>query len=136
MLGAKIQLAVMAVRIRQFFNAQKSYIYKNRLKTHGINAFILDEHVSSLIPNVTGGVGLYVEEDQAEEAAKLLKEFEDEMKHNTQGDYREADMEDIMYEKSVYEKEEKLKNTKFSSAIWILFLVLVMGLAFYLNYFM
>lgn len=70
------------VEIRKYNNYIPANIAQGLLQENGINCYLQDENLSTIMPlwNIAnGGVKLYVQEDQALEAESILKKSEDEL---------------------------------------------------------
>lgn len=66
--------------VRNFNTLQEAYIAKGMLESAGINCEVSESAMSSIFPGPGGGVGLitlYVEDEKAAEADRLLAEHDD-----------------------------------------------------------
>lgn len=67
-------------QIAVFPNIEEAYIAKGMLESNGIESRVEQSGISTIFPApgaYNGGISLYVNDDMAEEAAKLLKEHGD-----------------------------------------------------------
>lgn len=70
------------IEIRQYNNYVSANIAKGLLEDNGVECYLKDENVSTIMPiwNIAiGGVKLFVSPDQAKEADLLLKKAEDQL---------------------------------------------------------
>jgi len=68
--------------IRQYNNYISANITKGLLEDNGIECYLQDEAVSTILPHLNianGGIKLFVLKDKAEQAEILLKQAEDQL---------------------------------------------------------
>ena len=125
---------VRVVILRRFVYEAQANIYAARLHEAGIDTFISNATTGSMLPFIPGGFVMHVAESDLEEARHILKELDDNLKVQSNLDYRNADLEDIEYEKSVYLHEQKMERREgkyFAILIIILAVVLSALYAFF-----
>ncbi len=69
------------IQLRAFNNHFSANITLTKLQSRGVECYLKDEHtviMDPIISNAIGGIKLVVRERDAEEAAKLLTEFDEE----------------------------------------------------------
>lgn len=97
------------VILGRYSDITKARIYHKRLEAHGMTVSFENEHMGVLFPGAEGHVILRIKVKDYAEASKLLEKFESDMLVMKQeDDYKNASMEDILYEKEVYEADQKL----------------------------
>jgi len=125
--------------IRRFYSNVEANIYYLKLENAGINCFLSQENISTILPLSDGGVFLNVANQDLQIAAELLKDIDNQKEVNKSSqDFREATKEDIYYEKKVLEYENKLNKSWLnydivSVVIFMLFFIVVIALI--INYF-
>lgn len=63
------------VTVATFFNASEAYITKGLLESEGIDAWLYDEHTSTVYtPLIVGGVRLAVRQSDLEKAREILSD--------------------------------------------------------------
>ncbi len=118
--------------VRRFYSNVEANIYYLRLTEGGINCFLSQENISTILPLSDGGVVLNVVLEQVDESLLLMKDIESDIETNkVSQDFREATKEDIYYEKEVVEYEKKLDggwidNNIVSVVIFMLFFIVVL----------
>jgi Zn finger protein HypA/HybF involved in hydrogenase expression len=73
------------VLLKSFTNYIDAHILLGRLEEESIRCWLKDENTVTINPiwaNAVGGIKLMVAKEQLERAAKLLQEFEEEIKHS------------------------------------------------------
>lgn len=120
--------------VRRFYSQVEANIYYIRLKEAGINCFLSQENISTILPLSDGGVFLHVSTDELASAYDVIQQIDKEKEeHKKDQDFRDATKEDIYYEKKVVEYEKKLEggwidNNIVSVVIFMLFFVVVIGI--------
>lgn len=113
------------VAVKFFYFESNARIYAARLKEAGINSFISNANTSTVIPFGEGGIGLHVKQDDLEEAVAIIEQLDINNESELQDvSFRDADKEDIAYEKEIRTK----KGQAYSSTFMItLFFIIVLG---------
>lgn len=125
--------------LRRFYSNVHANIYYLRLKDAGINCFMSNENISSILPLSDGGVMLHVEESQFEEALNVVHIIDEELKSaDTDVDHRDATKEDIRYEKEVNQYNQWLNSktidmTTIRAVLFVLFVITILLIV--INYF-
>ena len=111
----------------KFFNFESiAQLYVARLHEIGIKSFLSNTNASTVLPLSEGSIGLNVKDKDVVEALKLIKTLdENALKEPTDISYRDADLEEILYEKSLTEKKNFLSKPLLALAIVIIFLLLL-----------
>ena len=115
---------VKVVILRRFIYSARANIYSARLKEHGIPCFISNINTSTLIPFGEGGILLHVRENDLEAAHALLEELDKLEKTPPDIDYRDADLQDIAYEKAVFERDQRIKQAS-GNIFWIILVAVI-----------
>lgn len=104
-------------------------LLKSMLSDAGIPIEIYDEAISSVyhLPNLR--TRIMVKPNYLAEARKIVTEYEKNRQHQKLDDnYRDADLEDIAYEKSVNDYEQQLSNAGPGILIVILIIMGIVSL--------
>lgn len=111
----------------KFFNFEsKAQLYVARLNEVGIKSFLSNTNASTVLPLSEGNIGLNVKDKDVVEALKIVKTLdENARKERKDLSYRDADLEEILYEKSLSEKEHFLSKPFVALCIIIIFLLLL-----------
>jgi hypothetical protein len=112
------------ITIRKFTELQKAEFYAIALRNHGIQTVINHSLLSSLLP--LGQIELCVNDYQVNEAMEIVSALDAQEHLPLSEDFREADLEDIVYQKELNQKKRKSFNK-------IFFLVMVIILAILLT---
>lgn len=71
------------VTIAKFFKSEDAYLFRSFLEAQGIEAHVLDEHLSQWLWHYTqafGGIRVDVADEDAEQAEELFVEYNESMK--------------------------------------------------------
>lgn len=96
------------ITIRKFVSLQKAELFAAALRDRGIPAVINHSHLSSLLP--IGEISLSIPESAEEEARHILDEMELNEVQEVEEDFREADLDDIYYQKELDARSKKRIN--------------------------
>ncbi|MDX1408922.1 MAG: DUF2007 domain-containing protein, partial [Saprospiraceae bacterium] len=119
---------VRVVILRRFIHEAQANIYAARLHEAGIDTFISNANTGGMLPFIPGGFVMHVDETDLEEAQQILREMDDNLKVQSNLDYRNADLEDIEYEKAVYLSEQKMERREGKyMAFFIIVLVVILS---------
>ena len=134
--GATFSEGVKIVIAKRFYNEALAHLYKSKLKDRGIESFISNATTSTLIPFGDGGFTLHVRQSDLDQVTSIINEVDTDLRYTSDQDFRDADHEDIQYEKEVWEYENKLRRSSFSKLVFYLILLILLMLAFsYFLYF-
>jgi len=125
---------IKIVIVKRFYNETLAHLYRSKLKNHGIDSFISNATTSTLIPFGDGGFTLHIKHTDIEAAKELIRDFDKALKYTSDQDFRDADHDDILYEKEVWEYENNLRRSSFSKSIIYLVVLILMMLA--ISYFL
>ena len=102
-----------------------------RLDEAGIESEVYDDSISGLYHITSLASRIMVQKRHLARAKNIIYDIEEEMNNqNTDFDFKEADHEDIAYEKEVYQDEIRIKNAK--PKFLILILIIAFLVFFYL----
>lgn len=134
--GATFSEGVKIVIAKRFYNEALAHLYKSKLKDQGIESFISNATTSTLIPFGDGGFTLHVRQSDLEEVNSIIQEVDTDLSYTSDQDFRDADHDDIQYEKEVWEYENKLKRSSLSKSIFyiILLILFMVALSYFLYY--
>lgn len=125
--------------LKRFYSNVEANIYLLKLKEEGINCFLSDENISTILPLSDGGASLNVAEDQIPIAIGIMEKISNENKLSSDDeDFRDATMDDILYKKKINDHEEWLDsgwvNMESITAIFVvLFFIVIVFIV--INYF-
>lgn len=125
--------------IKRFYSNVEANIYYLRMQKAGIICFLSNENISTILPLSDGGVLLNVSVDQLEEANEIIELIDRENTVDVdKQDFREANKEDILYEKKISEHEKWLESgwidkKTVSTILLVLFVIIVLGIV--INFF-
>lgn len=108
--------------VKYFSNESQAYLYSARLTEAGIQNFISNTNMSTIIP-LFGGIGIHVKESDREEAWLVFDQM-DKSKALV-NDFHEADREDILYEKEISEGGKKKHYNLFFALSFLILLILI-----------
>jgi hypothetical protein len=117
------------VTVRKFSELQKAEFYALALRNCGIPAVINHSLFSSLLP--IGQIELCVNRSQIREALEVINDIELNEKTNVPEDFREADLEEIIYQK---ELNHRNRRTFFKVLIFVVVIILAVLLTQYLRW--
>ena len=116
------------VILRRFVHEGQANIYAARLHEAGIDTFISNATTGGMLPFIPGGFVMHVAETNYEDALEIIEKMDDNLKVQSNLDYRNADIEDIEYEHSVYRREQKMERREGKYiAIFIIVLALILS---------
>ncbi len=108
------------ITVKYFYFEAPARLYAARLRQQGIQSFITNVNTITAFPLGDGGIGLHIRERDYESALPLIYELDNNSKTRpTHISFHDADHEDIAFEKSLSEQENK------KDALLILFLILL-----------
>lgn len=116
------------VVIRKFVQLQQAEIYAAALRGKGIPATVEHGHLSGLIP--LGEISLCVPKSFVDEANLYVKELEENEMAEFEEDFRDADLDDILYEKRLKSKGKYLLRQW-----WVIVLIVIVIILLILNIF-
>ena len=114
--------------LRRFYNETSAKMVQSRLEESGVESFISNSITSTLLPFSEGGFILHVRNDDLLRAEAILNEWDNELQDTSRGDFKNADLEDIYYEKAVWDYDQKLTNSSERRA-WLLLLLVFLAFA-------
>ncbi len=121
------------VTIKYVSDSLKGQLMLSALADKGIQALQIHDTLSTVLPLGIGSSQIQVKPDFVEEAIRIIADVEAKFVERPEDDFREASKEDIFYEKSINDEEEKLKNANILP-MYIVFAILIVGLVVaYLN---
>ena len=111
----------------KFFNFESiAQLYVARLNEVGIKSFLSNTNASTILPLSEGSIGLSVKDKDVVEALKLIKTLDENAQNEaTDISYKDADIEDILYEKAINEKRDFLSKPLLALVIVFILLVLL-----------
>lgn len=101
---------IKLVIVRRFINEAEANIYAAYLRGEGVECFISNSTTGTLLPFVNGGFILHIAERDMEEAHDLLRKLDQNSETRVDQDYRDADLEDIAYEKAISDHDTRLEK--------------------------
>lgn len=117
---------VKVILIKRFVFGNEAYLAAASLKAEGIDCFVSNSNLGTLVPFSEGAFTLHINEDDAEHAREVLRRFENPT--SEEADFREADLEDIAYEKEVREQEAIVEEASPNIAFYIFAALIIASL--------
>lgn len=122
---------VRVVILRRFEHEAQANIYAARITEAGIHCFISNATTGGILPFIPGGFVMHVAESDLPEARAILEEMDGNLKIQSNLDYRDASLEDIEYEKTVYQNEQKIDRWE---GKYIAFAIIILAIILYVVY--
>lgn len=123
------------VFVRRLENGPLSQLILSRLRTEGVDLRVKNDNISSVYPIATLDMTLEVRQNDVERSIALLAEIEkSHIEQNTTVDFKEADLDDIEFEKNIHAREREIIESKPPILIFLLILIFI-GLSFYFTAF-
>jgi hypothetical protein len=119
--------------VKHFYSEQIASIFLMQLQAEGIDCFLSNTATSTLVPFGEGGISLHVNDNDVLRAIEIITEVEKRSLEKIDKDFKDADLDDILYEKEVNDYEENLKQSPRNYLIFLLiiiFLILILMLSF------
>lgn len=111
------------VAVRHYAFESEARLYEVRLKNAGIPCFLSNANVNTAFPLGGGDIGLHVRHRDQSRADELLRAMEAQM--NAEQDFRDADEDDIAFEKAVHESHLRQAKTFWWIVGSVVFLVVL-----------
>ncbi len=70
------------ITVRTFQNFISAHIALTKLRSEGIECYLKDENLNTLLPNVFGGIKLMVKNDDVSKVIGLLNQFDEDYRSN------------------------------------------------------
>ena len=121
---------VKVILIKRYVFSNEAYLAAASLKAAGIDCFVGNSTMGTLVTFSEGSFTLHINEKDQEAAISLLKDFENPLP--SEEDFRDASQEDIEYEKQVREQEELVEKASPKMAMKLLIALLIFTLIFFL----
>jgi hypothetical protein len=104
--------AVKTARIRTFHHSTQAYVYSAALHEANLPHFLSNEVGSSLMfpPILAQGIGLHVRVQDRQRAQTLLLQLDEREKMEIVEDFREADLAEIQYQKSLHAAQKRISE--------------------------
>lgn len=115
------------ITIRKFVSLQKAELFAAALRDRGIPAMINHTHLNSMLP--IGEISLNIPESAELEARQIIEEMEFNELHEVEEDFREADIDDIIYQKELNSRDKGRINL----AVLVV-LILIICLLLYITF--
>jgi hypothetical protein len=116
---------VKVIIAKRFLHESLAEIYKAKLAEKDIKSFISNANTSTMIPFVGGGFTLHIDEADKDDVLKIVTKLDQNFENPVEQDFRDADMEDIIYAKEVAEYEESLEKSSLGDLITYGILILI-----------
>ena len=117
---------VKVILIKRFVFSNEAYLAAASLKAEGIDCFVSNSTMGTLVPFSEGGFTLHINEEDSEHATNILRRFENPTPE--EDDFREADLAEIAYEKEVREQEEMIEKASPQFALYIFAALILVSL--------
>jgi hypothetical protein len=111
------------ITIRKFAELQRAEFYAVVLRNHGIQTVINHSLLSSLLP--LGQIELCVNRSQVAKAREIMEVLDAQERSPLSEDFREADLEEIVYQKELNQNNKKVYNKVLFLVIAIILVILL-----------
>jgi hypothetical protein len=113
------------ITVKYFYFETPARLYVARLRQQGIQSFISNANTITAFPLGDAGIGLHIRERDSERALSVIEELDENSKQRSQHfNFRDADHEDIAFEKAVYDQEHK-KDLTLILFLFLLSMILI-----------
>ncbi len=116
------------VTVKYFYFESEARLFAAGLKDAGIKCFVSNTNTITAFPLGGGGIGLHVKEEDLKLATAIVQKMEKNKNTVPDEDFRNADLEEIAYQKSLNKPPLDLSPTNFFAFIILLILIILMGL--------
>lgn len=93
------------VLLKQFYLESEASIYSARLRDAGIKAFLQNDTAYVMLPVGEKGIRLFVPVSDLDDAMAIVKEMDLNKTQPIDESFHDADLEDILYQKSLHERQ-------------------------------
>lgn len=93
------------VLLKQFYFESEASIYTARLRDAGVQAFLQNDTAYVMLPVGEKGIRLFVPESDVDDALAIIKEMDFNKSQPVEESFHDADIEDILYQKSLHERQ-------------------------------
>lgn len=116
------------VTVKFFYFESEARLFAAGLKNEGIKCFVSNTNTITAFPLGGGGIGLHVKEEDLKMATAIVQKMENNKLKTPDEDFRDADLEEINYQKSLNQPPIAFTNPKYIFFIIILIVILLMSL--------
>jgi len=116
------------IQIKTFYFSTEAGVFAARFKDEGIPCFVSHANTVSVMPMGDGGVGLHIFEDHKSRALQLIKEMEQNLQNDPDEDFREADLDDIEFERRLNENRQTVAPWTYKLAIGLVVALMILAL--------
>ena len=115
------------IAIKYFYFESKARLYAARLEEEGIPSFVSNTNSITAFPLGDAGIGLHIREADREAALTIIRHMDQLDRVGSAGDesFRDADLDDIAYQKQLHEQEKRQDRTVQYIIAAIIVLVLI-----------
>lgn len=117
--------------VLKYFNFEaEARIYAARLKEEGIKSFLSNSNTHTTIAFLSeGGIGLHIKEEDAAKASKVIQDLERAQRkvNGLEESFREADLDEINYQKELNEETSWMLQTTIIVLIMVIIYALLNG---------
>lgn len=113
------------ITLKYFYSETPARLYAARLREHGIQSFITNTNTITAFPLGDGGIGLHIRARDQYQALPLVKKLDENSKLSTQDfNFRDADHDDIAFEKALHDQTHK-KDLTLILFLFLLSMILI-----------
>ncbi|MEL6865159.1 MAG: hypothetical protein AAFP19_12100 [Bacteroidota bacterium] len=114
------------IAIKYFYFESQARLYAARLKEANIRSFVSNANTTTVLPFGEGGIGLHIRESDQEEALAIIRELDvNNVNDPPPQSFRDADEEDIAYERALNQDEKKPFDPAIITIIIIIIILLL-----------
>ncbi len=119
------------VTIKYFYFESEARLYAARLSDAGIKCFVSNANTGTVIPVGEGSIGLHVRNEDLKLARQIVTQLDVKAQTTiTNENFRDADKDDIAYERKLYEQGKGGINY---IVLFLLSIIAALLLFYYLN---
>ncbi len=104
---------IKIIAIKYFYFESKARLYAARLEEEGIPSFVSNTNSITAFPLGDAGIGLHVLKTDREKAIDIIHQMDqlDQEDPSDKESFRDADLEDIAYQKQLHEQQKGSSKT-------------------------
>ena len=108
--------------VRKFYNQSQAELYAARLREQGIQHFLTNRHMNSMLHMATSEIGIQILKKDLSTVEGLFAALDELNAVEPEQSFHDADLDDIYYEKSLNDA----KKGHFSLGLTLIVIILIM----------
>ena len=122
------------ITVRKFYDSVTAEIYAAKLRDEGVSFHLRDGNIANILHLATQSIRLEIHAKDREWVERILSELDQLHRSEPDEDFREADQEEIQYQKKLHEEKTAVWPKKNIQWLFLIVLVLILLLGFALKY--